>query len=65
MFSKRLSEVQRAPALQEVAGEVLEETGPSLWGAQVASLAPVQSHHQLSLPGKGFVQREKGGFRNP
>lgn len=64
MFSKRLSELQRAPALQ-VAGEVLEEMGPSLWGAQVASLAPVQSHHQLSLLGKGFVQREKGGFRYP
>lgn len=42
MFSKRLSELQRAPALQEVAGEVLEDVGPSLWGAQLASLAPAQ-----------------------
>lgn len=39
MFSKRLSELQRAPAVQEVPGEVLEDTGPSLWGAQAASLA--------------------------
>lgn len=47
MFSKRLSELQRAPALQEVAGGMLEDMGPSLWGAQAASLAPLQSHQQL------------------
>lgn len=39
---------------------MLEDTGPSLWGAQVAALAPFQSHQQLSLQGKGFVQREQG-----
>lgn len=57
MFSKRLSELQRAPALQEVAGEVLEGTAPSLWGAQAAFLTPLQSQHLLSVQGKGFLQR--------